>query len=74
MDYRNSPTSLFNKRYQIYYTVRRKDGSLNKRVKSIFLMKSDMEFELREVLEKKYKYLNNVKEVIDREYNSQTTF
>ena len=74
MDYRNSPTSLFNKRYQIYYTVRRKDGSLNKRVKSIFLMKSEMEFELREVLEKKYKYLNNVKEVIDREYNSQTTF
>ena len=74
MDYRNSPTSLFNKRYQIYYTVRRKDGSLNKRVKSIFLMKSGMGFELREVLEKKYKYLNNVKEVIDREYNSQTTF
>ena len=74
MDYRNSPTSLFNKRYQIYYTVRRKDGSLNKRVKSIFLMKSGMEFELREVLEKKYKYLNNVNEVIDREYNSQTTF
>ena len=62
MEYRNSPTSLFNKRYQIYYTVRRKDGSLNKRVKSVFLMKSGMEFELREVLEKQFKYLDNVKE------------
>ena len=29
-------------------------------------MKSGMEFELREVLEKKYKYLNNVKE--ERDY------
>ena len=66
MEYRTCATSLFDKRYQIYYTVRRKDGSLNKRVKSIFLMKSGMEFELREVLEKKYKYLNNVKE--ERDY------
>ena len=62
MEYRNSPTSLFNKRYQIYYTVRRKDGSLNKRVKSVFLMKSGMEFELRQLLEKQYKYLDDVRE------------
>ena len=66
MEYRTCATSLFDKRYQIYYTVRRKDGSLNKRVKSIFLMKSVMEFELREEKEKKYKYLNNVKE--ERDY------
>ena len=62
MEYRTCATSLFDKRYQIYYTVRRKDGSLNKRVKSVFLMKSGMEFELREVLEKQIKYLDNVRE------------
>lgn len=62
MEYKDSPTNLFNKRYQIYYTVRRKDGSLNKRVKSVFLSKSGMEFELREVLEKQIKYLDNVRE------------
>ena len=62
MEYRTCATSLFNKRYQIYYTVRRKDGSLNKRVKSIFLMKSGMEFELRQLLEKQIKYLDNVRE------------
>ena len=62
MEYRTCATSLFNKRYQIYYTVRRKDGSFNKRVKSVFLMKSGMEFELREVLEKQIKYLDNVRE------------
>ena len=62
MEYKDSPTSLFNKRYQIYYTVRRKDGSLNKRVKSVFLMKSGMEFELRQLLEKQYKYLDDVRE------------
>ena len=65
MEYRTCATSLFNKRYQIYYTVRRKDGSLNKRVKSVFLMKSGMEFELREVLEKQIKYLDNVREYED---------
>lgn len=64
MEYKNSPTSLFDKRYQIYYTIRRKDGSLNKRVKSVFLSKSGMEFELREMLEKQFKYLDNVKEEI----------
>lgn len=69
MEYKDSPTSLFNKRYQIYYTVRRKDGSLNKRVKSVFLMKSGMEFELREILEKQYKYLDDVKEYFDGKYN-----
>ena len=74
MEYRTCATSLFDKRYQVFYTVVREDGRFNKRVKSVFLIKSGMEFELREVLEKKYKYLNNVKEVIDREYNSQTTF
>ena len=73
MEYRTCATSLFDKRYQVFYTVVREDGSFNKRVKSVFLMKSGMEFELREVLEKQYKYLDNVKEVIDREYNSQTT-
>ena len=62
MEYRTCATSLFNKRYQIYYTVRRKDGSLNKRVKSVFLMKSGMEFELRQLLEKQYKYLDDVRE------------
>ena len=62
MEYRNSPTSLFNKRYQVFYTVVREDGSLNKRVKSVFLMKSGMEFELRELLEKQIKYLDNVRE------------
>ena len=66
MEYRTCATSLFDKRYQIYYTVRRKDGSLNKRVKSVFLMKSGMEFELREMLEKQFKYLDNVKE--ERDY------
>ena len=70
MEYRTCATSLFDKRYQVFYTVVREDGSLNKRVKSVFLSKSGMEFELREVLEKQYKYLNNVKDVIDREYNS----
>ena len=69
MEYRTCATSLFDKRYQIYYTVRRKDGSLNKRVKSVFLMKSGMEFELREVLEKQIKYLDNVKEYFDGKYN-----
>ena len=69
MEYKDSPTSLFNKRYQIYYTVRRKDGSLNKRVKSVFLSKSGMEFELREMLEKQIKYLDNVKEYFDGEHN-----
>ena len=69
MEYKDSPTSLFNKRYQIYYSIRRKDGSLNKRVKSVFLMKSGMEFELREVLEKQIKYLDNVKEYFDGEHN-----
>ena len=62
MEYKDSPTSLFNKRYQIYYTVRRKDGSLNKRVKSVFLMKSGMESELRELSEKQIKYLDNARE------------
>ena len=69
MDYRNSPTSLFDKRYQIYYSIRRKDGSLNKRVKSVFLMKSGMEFELRQLLEKQIKYLDDVKEYFDGKYN-----
>ena len=62
MEYKDSPTSLFDKRYQIYYSIRRKDGSLNKRVKSVFLSKSGMEFELKEMLEKQFKYLDNVKE------------
>ena len=66
MEYKDSPTSLFDKRYQIYYSIRRKDGSLNKRVKSVFLSKSGMEFELREVLEKQIKYLDNIKE--ERDY------
>ena len=69
MEYRNSPTSLFNKRYQVFYTVVREDGSLNKRVKSVFLMKSGMEFELRQLLEKQIKYLDNVKEYFDGEHN-----
>ena len=62
MEYRTCATSLFDKRYQVFYTVVRKDGSLNKRVKSVFLIKSGMEFELREVLEKQIKYLDNVRE------------
>ena len=33
-------------------------------------MKSGMEFELRQLLEKQIKYLDDVKEVIDSEYNS----
>lgn len=69
MEYRTCATSLFDKRYQIFYTVVREDGSLNKRVKSIFLMKSGMEFELRQLLERQYKYLDDVKEYFDGKYN-----
>ena len=69
MEYRTCATSLFDKRYQVFYTVVREDGSFNKRVKSVFLMKSGMEFELREVLEKQIKYLDNVKEYFDWEHN-----
>lgn len=69
MEYRTCATSLFDKRYQVFYTVVREDGSLNKRVKSVFLMKSGMEFELRQLLEKQYKYLDDVKEYFDGEHN-----
>ena len=69
MEYRTCATSLFDKRYQVFYTVVREDGSLNKRVKSVFLMKSGMEFELRQLLEKRYKYLDDVKEYFDGEHN-----
>ena len=62
MEYRTCATSLFDKCYQVFYTVVREDGSLNKRVKSVFLMKSGMEFELRQLLEKQYKYLDDVRE------------
>ena len=69
MEYRTCATSLFDKRYQVFYTVVREDGSFNKRVKSVFLMKSGMEFELRQLLEKQIKYLDNVKEYFDGEHN-----
>ena len=62
MEYRTCATSLFDKRYQVFYTIVREDGSLNKRVKSVFLMKSGMEFELRQLLEKQYKDKDDVRE------------
>ena len=65
MEYRTCATSLFDKRYQVFYNVVREQGSLNKSVKSVFLMKSGMEFELRQLLEKQIKYLDNVKEYRD---------